>query len=85
MSIILTFIEEHRRHLTHLYPLHNVKVINVTRRPLCGNMRSTDSHLSVIFTYQHCTENSGKLTNRQDGFGLRLRPTSDHDIVVRIL
>lgn len=34
----VTFVEEHGGHLTHLNPLHNVKMIDVTSGSLCENI-----------------------------------------------
>lgn len=39
----ITFVEEHGGHLTHLNPLHDVEMIYVTSRSLCGNKEAVRS------------------------------------------
>lgn len=39
---IITFVKEHGGHLTHFNPLHNVKVVHVTSRPLCKDTSSQE-------------------------------------------
>lgn len=44
---IITFVKEHGGHLTHFNPLHNVKVVHVTSRPLCNDKYSQEWERSI--------------------------------------
>lgn len=58
----ITFVEEHGGHLTHLHPLHDLKVVHVPPRPLCGNTedacKDTHAHEDV-----RCSDNSWFLSD----------------------